>query len=248
MFSQTALTNKTRESLFRHKHLCWNFYVLMLQRMQVLIIGSKEIIMYILIYRNLSVSCRHSDYKVVSPALRAVGNIVTGDDVQTQVNFCSHLLKCNKQAVMFFTIYLCLFFLSISETRVWSKTVDVYFNSVCSACQVILNCSVLPCLLHLLSSPKESIKKEACWTVSNITAGNRAQIQVQAGPSGFYSRRRGSTFSWLSALLPVRMWSTPTFSPCWSRSFRKLSSARGRKQHGPLLMPHLEARLHRSGM
>ncbi|XP_075961483.1 importin subunit alpha-6-like [Anarhichas minor] len=43
--------------------------------------------------------------------------------------------------------------------------------------QVILNCSVLPCLLHLLSSPKESIKKEACWTVSNITAGNRAQIQ-----------------------------------------------------------------------
>uniref|UniRef100_A0A674A286 Importin subunit alpha n=1 Tax=Salmo trutta TaxID=8032 RepID=A0A674A286_SALTR len=44
--------------------------------------------------------------------------------------------------------------------------------------QVILNCSALPCLLHLLSSPKESIKKEACWTVSNITAGNRAQIQV----------------------------------------------------------------------
>lgn len=28
---------------------------------------------------------RHSDYKVVSPALRAVGNIVTGDDIQTQV-------------------------------------------------------------------------------------------------------------------------------------------------------------------
>lgn len=30
-------------------------------------------------------SFRHSDYKVVSPALRAVGNIVTGDDLQTQV-------------------------------------------------------------------------------------------------------------------------------------------------------------------
>ncbi|KAF3831869.1 hypothetical protein GH733_000681 [Mirounga leonina] len=59
--------------------------------------------------------------------LIAVGNIVTGDDIQTQV---------------------------------------------------ILNCSALPCLLHLLSSPKESIRKEACWTVSNITAGNRAQIQA----------------------------------------------------------------------
>uniref|UniRef100_A0A8V0Z387 Importin subunit alpha n=1 Tax=Gallus gallus TaxID=9031 RepID=A0A8V0Z387_CHICK len=43
---------------------------------------------------------------------------------------------------------------------------------------VILNCSALPCLLHLLSSPKESIRKEACWTISNITAGNRAQIQA----------------------------------------------------------------------
>lgn len=44
--------------------------------------------------------------------------------------------------------------------------------------QVVLNCSALPCLLHLLSSAKESIRKEACWTISNITAGNRAQIQV----------------------------------------------------------------------
>lgn len=48
----------------------------------------------------------------------------------------------------------------------------------CFIFQVILNCSALQSLLHLLSSPKESIKKEACWTISNITAGNRAQIQV----------------------------------------------------------------------
>ncbi|OXB76487.1 UNVERIFIED_CONTAM: hypothetical protein H355_014531 [Colinus virginianus] len=80
--------------------------------------------------RRLVELLMHNDYKVVSPALRAVGNIVTGDDIQTQVRL------------------------------------------------VILNCSALPCLLHLLSSPKESIRKEACWTVSNITAGNRAQIQA----------------------------------------------------------------------
>lgn len=30
----------------------------------------------------------------------------------------------------------------------------------------------------MLSSVKESIKKESCWTVSNITAGNREQIQA----------------------------------------------------------------------
>lgn len=36
---------------------------------------------------NISSSVlRHTDYKVASPALRAVGNIVTGDDIQTQVS------------------------------------------------------------------------------------------------------------------------------------------------------------------
>jgi hypothetical protein len=34
---------------------------------------------------DLFLFCRHNDYKVASPALRAVGNIVTGDDIQTQV-------------------------------------------------------------------------------------------------------------------------------------------------------------------
>lgn len=65
---------------------------------------------------------------MVSAALRALGNIVTGDDIQTQV---------------------------------------------------VINCAVLPCLLQLLNSSKEAIRKEACWTISNITAGNRAQIQVR---------------------------------------------------------------------
>jgi importin subunit alpha-2 len=68
---------------------------------------------------------------VVQASLRAVGNIVTGDDTQTQV---------------------------------------------------VLNCQVLNWLLPLLSSSKETIKKEACWTISNITAGNRQQIQVNPMP------------------------------------------------------------------
>lgn len=70
---------------------------------------------------------RHEQNNVISAALRAVENIVTGDDVQTQV---------------------------------------------------VLNYSALPCLLNLLSSPRESVRKEACWTVSNITAVNPQQIQV----------------------------------------------------------------------
>jgi hypothetical protein len=48
---------------------------------------------------------------------------------------------------------------------------------------MVLNVSALPCLLSLLASPKKGIRKEACWTISNITAGNKMQIQavVDAG-------------------------------------------------------------------
>ena len=38
--------------------------------------------------------------------------------------------------------------------------------------------NALPCLLALLGSPKKGIRKEACWTISNITAGNKDQIHA----------------------------------------------------------------------
>jgi len=69
----------------------------------------------------------HNDFEVQTPALRTIGNIVSGDDNQTQL---------------------------------------------------VLNCSILPCLLILLNSPKKTIKKETCWTLSNIAAGNSHQIQA----------------------------------------------------------------------
>lgn len=43
---------------------------------------------------------------------------------------------------------------------------------------MIINFSALPWLLNLLSSSKKGIRKEACWTISNITAGNKEQIQA----------------------------------------------------------------------
>ncbi|GAB4855661.1 Importin subunit alpha-4 [Ancistrocladus abbreviatus] len=65
---------------------------------------------------------------VIIPALRTVGNIVSGDDHQTQF---------------------------------------------------IIDNQVLPNLYKLLTeNHKKSIKKEACWAISNITAGNKAQVQA----------------------------------------------------------------------
>jgi hypothetical protein len=44
--------------------------------------------------------------------------------------------------------------------------------------QVVISSGALPALLSLLSSPKDGIRKEACWTISNITAGSPTQIQA----------------------------------------------------------------------
>ncbi|KAL1188110.1 Importin subunit alpha-1 [Cardamine amara subsp. amara] len=45
--------------------------------------------------------------------------------------------------------------------------------------QVVINSGALPCLEHILIyNYKKRIKKEACWTISNITSGNIEQIQM----------------------------------------------------------------------
>ncbi|RVW71688.1 Importin subunit alpha-1a [Vitis vinifera] len=70
----------------------------------------------------------YSSPSVLIPALRMVGNIVTGDDMQTQC---------------------------------------------------IINHQALLCLLNpLTNNHNKSIKKEACWTISNITASNKEQIRL----------------------------------------------------------------------
>ena len=52
--------------------------------------------------------------------------------------------------------------------------------------QTVLNCQVLERLATLLdASVKESIRKEAAWTVSNITAGSRTQIQAVIDANSF---------------------------------------------------------------
>lgn len=56
----------------------------------------------------------------------------------------------------------------------WDFDYDCVF-----AFQFIIDSGVLPHLYNLLTqNHKKSIKKEACWTISNITAGNKVQIEV----------------------------------------------------------------------
>ena len=42
----------------------------------------------------------------------------------------------------------------------------------------VLNCDALSYFPTLLSHPKEKLRKEAVWFLSNITAGNKSQVQA----------------------------------------------------------------------
>ena len=67
---------------------------------------------------------------------------------------------------------------SISH-QTWDLLCFCIYHECLSFLQCVIDHQALPCLLNLLTTNhKKSIKKEACWTISNITAGNREQIQV----------------------------------------------------------------------
>ena len=46
--------------------------------------------------------------------------------------------------------------------------------------QFVINLNALPALLWMLDNAKKNIRKEACWTISNITAGTSEQVQCSA--------------------------------------------------------------------
>jgi hypothetical protein len=68
----------------------------------------------------------------------------------------------------------------LTVPSIYGASMKVHCNYVCIvSIQCIIDHQALPCLLNLLTqNHKKSIKKEACWTISNITAGNKDQIQV----------------------------------------------------------------------
>ena len=50
-----------------------------------------------------------------------------------------------------------------------------------SGLKVVINNQALPRILNLLTADhtKKDIVREACWTISNIAAGTKEQIQVE---------------------------------------------------------------------
>uniref|UniRef100_A0A0M3IBT4 IBB domain-containing protein n=1 Tax=Ascaris lumbricoides TaxID=6252 RepID=A0A0M3IBT4_ASCLU len=114
-----------------------------------------EVVVQSGVVRRLVELLLHPNPTVSANALRAIGNIVTGTDQQTQGSIISFI-----------------YFLFLITSLLAG------FVSLLNSILVVLSCSALECLEKLLVTGKESIKKEVCWTLSNILAGNRKQIQT----------------------------------------------------------------------
>ncbi|OIT07584.1 PREDICTED: importin subunit alpha-2-like [Nicotiana attenuata] len=105
----------------------------------------------------------HPSPSVLIPALRTVGNIVTGDDMQTQCII-------NHQALP------CLLVLlngnhkkSIKKEACWTISNITAGNK--EQIQCVIEAGVFGPLVNLLQNAEFEIKKEAAWAISNATSG-----------------------------------------------------------------------------
>ena len=91
----------------------------------------------------------HTNWKVIKPALRTIGNIVCAEIGDENNNY--------------------------NHPSDWTNSDPAV---PCDFTNVIVEADAVPRLKGLISHTNKEIQKEACWTLSNIAAGNIDQIQA----------------------------------------------------------------------
>ncbi|RZC76780.1 hypothetical protein C5167_000924 [Papaver somniferum] len=111
---------------------------------------------------------------VVIPALRTVGNICTGNDMQTQIIMNHQLLPCllnlltknHKE--------------SIKKEACWTISNITAGNT--DQIQAVIAAEIIGPLVHLLQTAEFDIKKGAAWAISNaVDGGTDEQIKYLVG-------------------------------------------------------------------
>ncbi|KAL1225180.1 Importin subunit alpha-3 [Cardamine amara subsp. amara] len=105
----------------------------------------------------------HSSPSVLIPALRTIGNIVTGDDQQTQMvldhqalpSLLALLTNTNKK--------------SIKKEACWTISNITAGNK--NQIQAVIDAGIVQSLVLVLHSAEFDVKKEAAWGISNATSG-----------------------------------------------------------------------------
>ena len=105
----------------------------------------------------------HPSPSVLIPALRTVGNIVTGDDLQTQYIINSQALPC------LLALLTHNHKKSIKKEACWTISNITAGNK--EQIQAVIDANIIPPLVQLLQTAEFDIKKEAAWGISNATSG-----------------------------------------------------------------------------
>jgi importin subunit alpha-6/7 len=98
--------------------------------------------------------------------LRSVGNIVTGDDVQTQVVISSGVLPA-------LLTLLASPKEGIRKEACWTISNITAGNS--TQIQSVIDANLFPPLISILARGDFKSRKEACWAISNATSGGLAR-------------------------------------------------------------------------
>ena len=104
-----------------------------------------------------------------TPALRTVGNIVTGTDLQTQV-----IINLN-------AIPSLLWLLDSSKKNIRKEACWTLSNITAGTkeqIQSVIDANVFPKLIELLSGAEFDIQKEAAWAISNATSEAATPQQI----------------------------------------------------------------------
>ncbi|XP_020967499.1 importin subunit alpha-2 [Arachis ipaensis] len=105
----------------------------------------------------------HPSPSVLIPALRTVGNIVTGDDMQTQIIINHQALPC------LLNLLSNTYKKSIKKEACWTISNITAGNK--QQIQAVIESNIIGPLVSLLQNAEFDIKKEAAWAISNATSG-----------------------------------------------------------------------------
>jgi len=111
----------------------------------------------------------HETPSVQTPALRVVGNIVTGDESQTQaVLYCQSALPYLKKLLLDNNK-------AIRKEACWG--ISNITAGTANQIQMVIDAEIIPIVVGLMKSAEFEIRKEAAWTLSNASScGSPDQI------------------------------------------------------------------------